>query len=617
MQVANSFPDSVNSAAQFINGAAKGDVASGATSQAADATNSIASLVSKNRKSSDEDFDAVLAMLLNGGIPTLQAPVVPMPVKVSGSGSINLETNVAESGTSSALDTAAISGANANAVGDANIGSVAQLLFRGRDSARQQPTASLALAKVAASLSGNTATSEIVEGANANGVSLASTTSTTFTSAMETAAETLNGQGGVPSQVTEDLKGSPTQVLPIVGTAASVDAAAISVTSSVSSEPSALVTAEPLTKEIIQALERIGRPPESKVVANQIPQPNTAAAKVSTSVESQVSAGSFLALNSTSAVVLATATASTTAAALKATTTTSSEQSLKVNTDQQATQSSDLKAFVSGLEDSSSSPSAATFLGSSSSESVEVKTRTTPTIESSTLVSNSAASATDPTTTATEQLQRSMESAKHHALSDADSLASDRPESQASSNSDLTAATIQSVLTSSASPNSVPDLAASISADIRQPLTSQVSQAIMDHVERNGVRQSDSLSVRLDPPELGEMTIQLSKTHEGLAVRVTAREAVTMDMLFARGQEIESQLRGQNMNLKSLEFQRADMSNGGFSQGQGQPQHQNNSSRRSENLLNQIRGGTRGLSPVNTSVRSLTPDSSYGLSFRA
>ena len=68
------------------------------------------------------------------------------------------------------------------------------------------------------------------------------------------------------------------------------------------------------------------------------------------------------------------------------------------------------------------------------------------------------------------------------------------------------------------------------------------------------------------------MTIELSKTLEGLAVRVTAREAVTMDMLFARGQEIESQLRGQHMNLKSLEFQRTDMFSSGFSQGHGQSQ---------------------------------------------
>ena len=162
--------------------------------------------------------------------------------------------------------------------------------------------------------------------------------------------------------------------------------------------------------------------------------------------------------------------------------------------------------------------------------------------------------------------------------------------------------------------HSLPDLATSISGEMRQPLSNQVSQAIMEHIERNGVRSHDTLSVRLDPPELGEMTIELSKTLEGLAVRVTAREAVTMDMLLARGQEIESHLRGQQMNLKSLEFLRADMSGNQFSQGQ----QQNEGSRRSENLMNPVRRGSRSSIPANTNVgRITTPDSTYGLSFRA
>ncbi len=162
--------------------------------------------------------------------------------------------------------------------------------------------------------------------------------------------------------------------------------------------------------------------------------------------------------------------------------------------------------------------------------------------------------------------------------------------------------------------NSLPDLATSISGEMRQPLSNQVSQAILEHIERNGVRSNDTLSVRLDPPELGEMTIELSRTHEGLAVRVTAREAVTMDMLFARGQEIESHLRAQQMNLKSLEFLRADMSGNQFSQGQ----QQNEASGRSENMMNQVRRGSRNSSPANTNVgRIATPESTYGLSFRA
>ncbi|MBC7968509.1 MAG: flagellar hook-length control protein FliK [Fuerstia sp.] len=164
----------------------------------------------------------------------------------------------------------------------------------------------------------------------------------------------------------------------------------------------------------------------------------------------------------------------------------------------------------------------------------------------------------------------------------------------------------------------LPDVATSISSEIRPPLSSQVSQAIMAHFERNGARSNDSLSVRLDPPELGEMTIELSRTHEGLAVRVTAREAVTMDMLFARGHEIESHLRGQQMNLKSLEFLRADISGNQFSQGQGHGQDQSDASRRSEKQMNQARRGSRSFNSAGINAgRIATPDSTYGLSFRA
>jgi hypothetical protein len=96
--------------------------------------------------------------------------------------------------------------------------------------------------------------------------------------------------------------------------------------------------------------------------------------------------------------------------------------------------------------------------------------------------------------------------------------------------------------------------AESISAEMRQPLSTQVSRAVLDHWERPAAQESESLTLRLDPPELGEMVIELSKTRDGLAIRVSAREAVTMEMLFSRGHEIESHLRGRDVDLKSLEF---------------------------------------------------------------
>ena len=164
--------------------------------------------------------------------------------------------------------------------------------------------------------------------------------------------------------------------------------------------------------------------------------------------------------------------------------------------------------------------------------------------------------------------------------------------------------------------NTFSEVATSLSGDVPHTLSGQVSQAVLHHIEHSGVRSNDSLTVRLDPPELGEMRIELSKTVDGLAVRVTACEALTMDMLLARGQEIESQLRNQQMDLKSLEFVRTDLSQNGFSQGQGQ--QQSNSSRRAENLLNQIRSGARNAGPAAISVpRNASSDAAYGLSFRA
>lgn len=161
--------------------------------------------------------------------------------------------------------------------------------------------------------------------------------------------------------------------------------------------------------------------------------------------------------------------------------------------------------------------------------------------------------------------------------------------------------------------NTSSEVATPVSGEVRQPLSYQVSQAIIQHIQGHKVRSSDSLTVRLDPPELGEMSIELSKTEDGLAVRVTAREAVTMDMLLTRGHEIESHLRGQQMNLKSLEFLQAGMSGNPFSQGQ-----QNPGSRNSEKLMNLVRRGSRAASPLNTGAGRITiSDSAYGLSFRA
>ncbi|MCA9035257.1 MAG: flagellar hook-length control protein FliK [Planctomycetaceae bacterium] len=98
----------------------------------------------------------------------------------------------------------------------------------------------------------------------------------------------------------------------------------------------------------------------------------------------------------------------------------------------------------------------------------------------------------------------------------------------------------------------------SVTAELRQPLSAQVSRAIYEYVHKQHRTDPSSMTMRLDPPDLGELVIQMSRTEQGLNIRVTALEPVTMDMLQARGSEIEQQLRNSEMGLCSLDFLSAD-----------------------------------------------------------
>jgi hypothetical protein len=161
----------------------------------------------------------------------------------------------------------------------------------------------------------------------------------------------------------------------------------------------------------------------------------------------------------------------------------------------------------------------------------------------------------------------------------------------------------------------LPDLTSSMTSEMRQPLSSQVSRAVMEYIERRTTADSDTITVRLDPPDLGEMVIELSKSKEGLSVRVTAREAVTMDMLLARGSEIETQLRGEKMDLRSLEFLSPDMMNGGAFQGQTSQ----DSTSRFDQPVGIQRRTSRNISAtqIATGAVNRTGDSQHSLNFRA
>jgi hypothetical protein len=161
----------------------------------------------------------------------------------------------------------------------------------------------------------------------------------------------------------------------------------------------------------------------------------------------------------------------------------------------------------------------------------------------------------------------------------------------------------------------LPDLTSSVTSEMRQPLSSQVSRAVLEYIERRTTADSDTITVRLDPPDLGEMVIELSKSKEGLSVRVTAREAVTMDMLLARGSEIETQLRGEKMDLRSLEFLSPDMMNGGAFQGQSS---QDSTSRFDQPVGIQRRTSRNAsATQIATGAVNRTGDSQHSLNFRA
>ncbi|MBC7967247.1 MAG: hypothetical protein H7Z17_15135, partial [Fuerstia sp.] len=77
MLMAISFPDTVSSAAQFSDAAARPDAASSAKSQVISTGIECAACPGrKSDKSTDEDFETVLAWMISGIAPPVQPPTV-------------------------------------------------------------------------------------------------------------------------------------------------------------------------------------------------------------------------------------------------------------------------------------------------------------------------------------------------------------------------------------------------------------------------------------------------------------------------------------------------------------------------------------------------------------
>jgi hypothetical protein len=104
-----------------------------------------------------------------------------------------------------------------------------------------------------------------------------------------------------------------------------------------------------------------------------------------------------------------------------------------------------------------------------------------------------------------------------------------------------------------------------------QPLTTQVLTALAQRLSSVVGQTADSLTLRLDPPELGEVEVQFQRLDDGITIRVTAKESVTMEMLMSRGAEIEKLLRSQNPEVQRIELHHPDSPGEfGFGQGAGQ-----------------------------------------------
>ena len=609
-----SFPGTVSSACQFSDAAVRLDSMSAAKSQAVGTDQECEPCAApKSRKSDDEEFDAVLSMMITGIVPQVQPPVVASPTEMSFT-SDSVATAAGEITSSIGFGTTASPTGITTSLGVTSPSAESQL---GANIAKNFPIA------VPAGL-----------------VNLESSTSTAIvaTQSLNGAATPIQSQAvlGSENQRTHEVLPSSASSLGTAGaTLSEVEPSAFNLPVVTKSGLSTIPAA--LSQDAIDALELIGRWPSSVI-----------ASRPSSALFENMSAISGSRVQALSTFTLPVSLSQVPNSA------TQSSVLTELNTLNSATQSSVLTEH---------NTLNAAVLGSKPDASLSVlpvsalPVATTPAVVASSVVAlpviNPSVTNTSVTETVEQDATGNIKSAAEGSLDQvlatesksvvqtSTGVVASKPvepmrkpvrsgtsgasalpvldnleplRGSESSAVSLSSDAVRNDMVQAHAVNSLPNLASSVSGEMRQPLSNQVSQAILEHLDSNGLRSHDNLSVRLDPPELGEMTIELSKTSEGLAVRVTAREAVTMDMLFARGQEIETQLRGQQMNLKSLEFLRADMSGNQFSQGQ----QQHEGSRRSENMMNQIRRGSRSSIPAHTNVgRSTTPDSTYGLSFRA
>ncbi len=100
---------------------------------------------------------------------------------------------------------------------------------------------------------------------------------------------------------------------------------------------------------------------------------------------------------------------------------------------------------------------------------------------------------------------------------------------------------------------------------VPRPLTSQVLMAMAQNLSVIKEQSSGSLTLRLDPPELGEMELRFRQGEQGVELRLAARAPMTLQMLLSRGDEISRVLSALDIDISKVEIVGGDAFRGGES----------------------------------------------------
>lgn len=92
------------------------------------------------------------------------------------------------------------------------------------------------------------------------------------------------------------------------------------------------------------------------------------------------------------------------------------------------------------------------------------------------------------------------------------------------------------------------------------PVTGQVAASVVRRLQswQETGEPVRHIAVRLDPPELGALRIQVRTADDGLHMHVEAAEDVTLEMLSTRVPEIEQLLRSQEIDISRITIQRME-----------------------------------------------------------